>query len=59
MAKVQAITDSLFGALEIRVHVHFPITRRLRAAERRELTSVIDRLWRRFLERLDTIYDTC
>jgi hypothetical protein len=32
---------------------------RLRAAERLELTSVIDRLWRRFLERLDTIYDTC
>jgi hypothetical protein len=34
-------------------------SRRLRAAERLELTSVIDRLWRRFLERLDTIYDTC
>ena len=28
MAEVQAITDSLFGALEIRVHVHFPITQR-------------------------------
>ena len=25
MAKVQAITDSLFGALEIRVHVHLPV----------------------------------
>ena len=34
-------------------------SRRLRAAERLELTLVIDRLWRRFLERLDTIYDTC
>ena len=34
-------------------------SRRLRAAKRLELTSVIDRLWRRFLERLDTIYDTC
>jgi|EP01047_Picozoa_sp_COSAG01_P116470 hypothetical protein len=32
---------------------------RLRADERLELTSVIDRLWRRFLERLDRIYDTC
>ena len=34
-------------------------SRRLRATERLELTSVIDRLWRRYLERLDTIYDTC
>ena len=34
-------------------------SRRLRAAKRLELTSVIDRLWRRFLEQLDTIYDTC
>jgi hypothetical protein len=32
---------------------------RLCADERLELKSVIDRLWRRFLERLDTIYDTC
>jgi hypothetical protein len=35
------------------------VARRLRTAERLELTSVIDRLWRRFLERLDRIYDTC
>ena len=35
------------------------VARRLRAAERLELKSVIDRLWRRYLERLDTIYDTC
>jgi preprotein translocase subunit SecA len=34
-------------------------SRRLRAAERLVLKSVIDRLWRRYLERLDTIYDTC
>lgn len=34
-------------------------SRRLRAAERLELKSVINRLWRRFLMRLDTIYDTC
>jgi hypothetical protein len=35
------------------------IARRLRAAERLELKSVINRRWRRFLERLDRIYDTC
>ena len=35
------------------------VARRLRADERLELNTVIDRLWRRFLERLDTIYDTC
>ena len=35
------------------------VARRLRADETLELNSVIDRLWRRFLERLDTIYDTC
>jgi hypothetical protein len=35
------------------------VARRLRTAERLELNTVIDRLWGRFLERLDTIYDTC
>jgi len=25
MAEVQAITDSLFGAFEFRVHVHIPV----------------------------------
>ena len=34
-------------------------SRRSQADKRLELMLVIDRLWRRFLERLDTICDTC
>ena len=34
-------------------------SQRLQVTERLELKLVIDRLWRRFLEQLDRIYDTC
>jgi hypothetical protein len=51
---------ALFGYSRDMQHLRRQLSsRRLRAAERLELKSVIDRLWRRFLERLDTIYDTC
>ena len=51
---------ALFGTSRDIQHLRRQLaSQRLQAAERLELTSVIDRLWRRLLERLDTIYDTC